>query len=165
MRTSTNHSLFSWQGTGAERGPFAQSPTEFRHCKDFTVRKEHLLDFLITNRGLRINLPLISVEDRNFAAVLDCHGLDDCRLAIYLKEVCPEVYRRVWCIEELCRIDLSKIIPTPKTVYIKLAVLRTFSRDRSMIQGDRYLFRVDFRAALQHGFCLEQHHSPNDKFQ
>jgi hypothetical protein len=72
MRTSTDHSLFSWRGTGEEQGPFARSPTEFRHCKDFTVGKEHSLDFLMTNRGLRINLPLMSVEDGNFAAVLDC---------------------------------------------------------------------------------------------
>ena len=165
MRTSTDHSLFSWRETGAERGPFARSPTEFRHCKDFAVGKEHSLDFLMTNRGLRINLPLMSVEDGNFAAVLDCHGPDDCRLAIYLKEVRPGVYRRVRCTEELRRIDPGEMIPTPKTVYIEPAAPRTFSRDRSMIQKDGYSFRVDFGAALRHGFCLEQHHSPDDKFQ
>ena len=91
MRTSTDHSLFSWRGTGAERGPFARSPIEFQHCKDFTIGKEHSLDFVMTNRGLRITLPLISAEDGHFAAVLDCHGPDGCRLAIYLKEVHPEV--------------------------------------------------------------------------
>lgn len=29
MRASTDHSLFSWRGPGAERGPFARSPAEF----------------------------------------------------------------------------------------------------------------------------------------
>jgi hypothetical protein len=159
MRTSTDHSLFSWRGTGAERGPFARSPIEFQHCKDFTIGKEHSLDFVMTNRGLRITLPLISAEDGHFAAVLDCHGPDGCRLAIYLKEVHPEVYRRVRCTEEFRRIDPGEMISTPKTVYIEQAVPRTFGRDRVMIQFDGYSFRVDFRSALRHGFCLEQHHS------
>jgi hypothetical protein len=165
MRASTDHSLFSWRGTGAERGPFAQSPAEFRHCKDITVGKEHSLDFLMTNRGLRINLPLISVEDGNFAAILDCEGPDDCRLAIYLREVRPEIYRRVRCTEELRRIDPGEIIPTRKIVYIEPAVSRLFSRDQSMIRDEEYSFRVDFRAALRHGFYCEQHHNPDYKFQ
>jgi hypothetical protein len=165
MRTSTDHSLFSWRGTGAERGPFAWSPAEFRHCKDITVGKEHSLDFSMTNRGLRINLPLISVEDGNFAAILDSQGPDDCRLAIYLKEVRPEVYHRVRCTEELRRIDPTEVIPSPKTVYIEPAVSRLFSRDQSMIREDEYSFRVDFRAALGHGFCCEGHYNPDDKFQ
>jgi hypothetical protein len=105
------------------------------------------------------------VEDGNFAAVLDCHGPDDCRRAIYLKEVRPEVYRRVRCNEELRRIDPGEVIPAPKTVYIEPAVPRTLGRDRWKPQEDGYSFRVDFRAALLNGFCLEQHHSPDDKFQ
>jgi hypothetical protein len=119
----------------------------------------------MTNRGLRINLPLISVEDGNFAAILDCEGPDDCRLAIYLREVRPEIYRRVRCTEELRRIDPGEIIPTRKIVYIEPAVSRLFSRDQSMIRDEEYSFRVDFRAALRHGFYCEQHHNPDYKFQ
>jgi hypothetical protein len=165
MKTSTDHSLFSWRGPGAERGPFARSPAEFRHCKDLTAGKGHSLDFSMTNRGLRIDLPLMTVEDGNFAAVLDCHGPDDCRRAIYLKEVRPGVYRRVRCTEELLRVDPDEEIPTPKTVYIEPAVPRTLGRDRLMPQEDGYSFRVDFRAALVNGFHLEQRHSPDGNFQ
>lgn len=165
MKISTDHSLFSWRGSGAERGPFARTPTEFRQCKDFTAGKGHSLEFSMTNRGLRIDLPLVRVEDGNFAAVLDCLGPDNRRLAIYLKEVRPEVYRRVRCTEEFPRIDHSETISAPKTVYIEPAVPRILGRDRSIPQTDRYSFRVDFRAALLNGFCLERHHSPDDKLQ
>lgn len=164
MKTSTDHSLFSWQGAGAERGPFAKSPTEFRHCKDFTSGEGHALDFSMTNRGLRIDLPLIKAEDGHFAAVLDCRGLDDCRRAIYLKEVRPGVYRRVRC-TELRRIDPGDLIPTPKTVYVEQAAPRTLGRDRSKLLEDRYTFRIDFRDASLNGFSLEQRHFPDDKFQ
>jgi len=34
-----------------------------------------------------------------------------------------------------------------------------------MPQRDGYIFRVDFTSALINGFSLEQHHSPDDKFQ
>ncbi|KAK5558100.1 hypothetical protein LTR46_004279 [Exophiala xenobiotica] len=165
MKTSTDHSLFSWRGPGAERGPFARSPTEFRHCKDFTAGEGHSLDFSMTNRGLRIDLPLVIVEDGNFAAVLDCRGPDNFRRAIYLKEVRPKVYRRVRCTEELRRIDPGEVISTPTTVYIEPAIPRTLGRDRSMPRKDGYSFRVDFRAALLNSFSLEQHYSPDDKFQ
>lgn len=118
----------------------------------------------MTNRGLRIDLPLMRLEDGNFAAVLDCHGQDNCRRAIYLKEVCGGVYRRIRCAEELRRIDPGEVIPPPKTVYIEPAVPRILGRDRPVPQGDRYAFRVDSKAALLLGFCLEQHHSPDEKF-
>ena len=54
------------------------------------------------------------------------------------------------------------MIPTPKTLYIEASAPRTFGRDRVMIRVDGYSFRVDFKAILQHGFSLEQHHSPDD---
>jgi hypothetical protein len=163
MRTSTDHSLFSWVGPGIERGPFARSPEEFRHCKDISVGKSHSLDFSLTNRGLRIDLPLIKLGDGNFAAVLDVYGRDQCRRAIYLKEERAGVYRRVRCTEELHKLGPSEVIPALTTVYIEPAVPRILGRDRPPPQGDEYSFRKDFRAALLHGFCLKQYYSIDEQ--
>ncbi|KAF1995521.1 HET domain-containing protein [Amniculicola lignicola CBS 123094] len=162
MRTSTDHSLFSWVGPGIERGPFAQSPEEFLHCKDISIRESHSLDFSLTNRGLRIDLPLMRLQDGNFAAVLDVYDQDHRRRAIYLKEQRAGVYRRVRCTEELHKVGPSEMIPAPKTVYIEPAVPRILGRDRPPPQGDEHSIRIDFKAALLQGFCLEQYYSIDD---
>jgi hypothetical protein len=83
-------------------------------------------------------LPLIELDQGNFAAVSDCQGLDDCQRAIYLKEMRLRIYRRVRCAEELFRIGPDEIIPAPKTVNIEPAVPRTLGRDRLMPQLHSY---------------------------
>jgi hypothetical protein len=117
------------------------------------------MDFSMTNRGLRIDLPLISAEEGTFVAVLDFRGQDNCRRAIYLKEVPqrPGVYRRVRCAEELRRIGPDQIIPPPETVFIKSTLDRTLTLgDRAFIR-ELYVLLVDFITTLTHGFYIEQH--------
>jgi len=84
MRESDDQSLFAW-GLGIpldespnEGGLFARSPDAFRHCGSITFwgqlstgRPTH---YFPTNKGLRIELPLVPAEadDDTAYAVLDC---------------------------------------------------------------------------------------------
>lgn len=112
----------------------------------------------MTNRGLRINLPLISVENKVWAAVLDCRGPDLCRYAIYLEEVHGGVYRRIRC-HELLQISDSEDVPSPTTVYIHLSVSRILGRDRPQPQGT-YYFYVFKDINRRDVTC--RHYSPDD---
>lgn len=166
IKTSTDHSIFAWtaetksEGHLGERGAFGCSPMEFRSCTDLNVSESNSTDFSMTNRGLRIDLPLISAEDGTFLAVLDCCGEDNCRRAIYLKEVPqrPGVYRRVRCAEELCRIGPDQIIPPPKTLFIESAMERSITLGDRLFTGQQYVLLVEFTTTLTHGFHVEQHH-------
>jgi hypothetical protein len=163
IKASTDHSVFSWRGPGEERGPFALSPAEYQTCKHFTAGDGYSSEFSMTNRGLRIELPLIRRKDGVLAAVLDCRESDDCRRAIYLKEVRRGVYRRVRCAEELLRISLEEDIPAPETLYIERAISRTLGRDRP--KDKAYSFRVHSANALLKGFYVRQHYSPDNRSQ
>ncbi|KUJ15824.1 HET domain-containing protein [Mollisia scopiformis] len=159
IKTSTDHSLFNWQGNGVERGPFARSPAEFQDCNYVSIGKQPSLEFLMTNRGLRISLPLMSLGDGNVAAVLNCYGLGGFRLAIYLKNVRDDVYRRVRSTEMIRRLDRNATIPLPRTISIESAVPRLFGRDRQTVQSTGFQFQVNFEAASRLGFRLK-HCSP-----
>ncbi|KAL5372029.1 hypothetical protein DPSP01_013802 [Paraphaeosphaeria sporulosa] len=166
MRTSTDHSLFSWKSPNdergpRERGPLAVNPVEFVACQQVRLLERiHSRDFLMTNRGLRMRLPLIEVQDGALAAVLDCMGDDDRRLAIFLKEVHPKVYHRIRC-SEVLTIDDTVSIPAPKSIYLGSAAPRTLGRDLTIPETYRYLFDVDFSGVMGRGFNLEKHHNPD----
>lgn len=165
LKTSTDHSLFTWRGPGTERGPFARSSAESRTCTDVTMGKEFSLEFLMTNRGLCITLPLMSSENGNVAALLDCQAPNGRRLAILLKEVRPNGCRRVRSAEDILKIDPSETIPEPKTFFIEAMTPRTVDQGCQTKLQDGYTFRVDFTSVLEQNFCLKDYHSPDDKFQ
>lgn len=164
IKTSNDHSLFSWRGLGPERGVLAQSPAEFEHCRYFTAGTGNSSEFSMTNRGLRIDLPLIANEDGTFAAVLDCLGPEGNRRAIYLKKVHDhdDIYRRDRSAEDLRMIDSGEAIPAPQTVYIESGITQSLGRGRLIQKNYGYKVQVDFGSALRHGFSLRQHYSPDD---
>ncbi|OAK97067.1 HET domain-containing protein [Phaeosphaeriaceae sp. SRC1lsM3a] len=159
MKTSTDHSLFSWVGPGPNRGPLARSPEEFRKSKDFLIGSSPSSEFSMTNRGLRIDLPLMQLGDGTFAAILDVYDRQNCRYAIYLEQQSPGVYRRIRYTESLHKVGPSETLPAPETIYIESAVPRILGRDQPLPRGNEYELRIDFRTALLYGFCLEKYYS------
>lgn len=80
MKTSDDHTLFAWTEPGdgrrlITRGLLADSPTEFADSGDI-VKSEPFLKgapYSMTNKGLRIELPLLPAGDQVHLAVLNCH--------------------------------------------------------------------------------------------
>ncbi|KAI2488086.1 HET domain-containing protein [Pyrenophora tritici-repentis] len=160
MKRSTDHTLFTWRGAGTERGPLAQSPEELRDCRGFVEGKQDSTDFSMTNRGLRINLPIVEGKGGSLVAILNCVDAENRRLGIYLKRTRPDVYHRIRCADELPMIDSDEELPTPETLYIVPAAPRTLGRDRWQPNPAEYTFKVDFRSVSLNGFSLQQHYSP-----
>ncbi|KAF2801912.1 HET-domain-containing protein [Mytilinidion resinicola] len=117
MRKSSDQSLFAWNTSPFDHycahgsGPLAPSPFEFRGCGHI-VRSQvnEQSEYSLTNRGLRITLPLLREINREGAApavleytssqdivygatviigLLDCFRPDGTRIGIYLTQVRP----------------------------------------------------------------------------
>jgi hypothetical protein len=84
MRTTYDHSLFAWQLRGPSRGLFAASPDQFYGCSDVAtmdynryalqfVNTDPKPEYTLTNFGIRIQLPLLQLDDGNvYKAYLAC---------------------------------------------------------------------------------------------
>jgi hypothetical protein len=113
----------------------------------------------MTNRGLRIDLPLVNVEKELWAAVLDCRGTNSCRYAIYLRKVRAGVYSRIRC-HELLQISDSDDLPPPTTIYIGSNVSQIQGRDRPKLR-EKYCFRVCKVSNRSNVTWLARHYSPD----
>jgi len=78
MKTSDDHTLFAWTEQGDEhrwitRGVLADSPAEFINSDDIIQSKPILesTPYSMTNKGLRIELPLFKINDRVHFAILN----------------------------------------------------------------------------------------------
>lgn len=75
MKHSDDHTLFAWsRNQGCYRGLLAESPAEFRSCKNVTRSSPKLnrTPYSITNIGLSIELCLIPWAMETYLAALDC---------------------------------------------------------------------------------------------
>jgi hypothetical protein len=99
MKTSDDHTLFMWTESGDKRfrmtrGLLADSPSEFINSGDI-IRSEPVLKgdpYSMTNKGLRIELPIIPTGIQVHFAVLNCHRSSNISdsgelLGIFLKQV------------------------------------------------------------------------------
>jgi hypothetical protein len=96
MKTSDDHTLFAWTRQSHEhsrptRGLLADSPVEFIESGDI-IRSEPILKsapYSMTNKGLRIELPLLQAKSQQCLAILNCHRLSNVNefLAIGLKQI------------------------------------------------------------------------------
>ncbi|CAK7208832.1 hypothetical protein SBRCBS47491_000237 [Sporothrix bragantina] len=75
LKDTTDHTIFSWKGDGYPSGMFARSPADFVSALDMSKQPSGAQNSAssLTNRGLRIELPLVPtpVPDM-YAAVLNC---------------------------------------------------------------------------------------------
>lgn len=78
IRTSDDQSLFAWQGGASERGALsgllAESPKQFADAGDVVVHSSafELEPYSMTNKGLRIQLPMRQENDLIYSAALNC---------------------------------------------------------------------------------------------
>lgn len=96
MKTSDDHSLFAWtdqprdKGRWTTRGLLANSPAEFVNVGD--IRRSNPVaksaPYSMTNKGLRIELPILPLGNQVYFAFLNCQKSpsDDNLHGIFLKE-------------------------------------------------------------------------------
>lgn len=133
MKTSDDHTLFAWTESGDKRrwitrGLLADSPSEFVDSGDI-IRSEPVLrgaPYSMTNKGLRIELPLFPIDDPVHFAIINCHRSSnvsdaDELLGIYLKQVSSgneEYFARIFT-DELDAVQKEKSAKCEqKPVYI-----------------------------------------------
>ncbi|KAB8215362.1 HET-domain-containing protein [Aspergillus novoparasiticus] len=83
MRDSDDQTLFAWENEDISKehpsGLLARSPADFRSCSDIVpfFFSNNGTPFALTNRGIRMHLPLIRVEQGSEATtmlILECHS-------------------------------------------------------------------------------------------
>ncbi|KAL1902904.1 hypothetical protein Sste5346_000816 [Sporothrix stenoceras] len=75
IKETNDQTIFSWTGDGDPSGMFARSPADFVPAQDSARIISNLQnpEFSLTNRGLRIQLPLAETPIRNvYVAILNC---------------------------------------------------------------------------------------------
>jgi len=94
MKTTTDHSLFAWSSAGmlSEPGALATTPDRFEQSGNYRrLAGEDESSFEMTNLGLRISLPCVSIispdgSNSRFACLQCKHDSQDSQLGIWLLE-------------------------------------------------------------------------------
>jgi hypothetical protein len=104
LSQTTDLSIFAWKASDSSkehRGMLAESPVEFLHCKHIEPNDSQFCfrdEISLTNRGLKIRIPL--TFDGNGTYIMDLHCYDEDaqsgasqRLGIYLQRALDTYYR------------------------------------------------------------------------
>ena len=145
LKSSDDHSIFAWTGDSQRgvSGLLARSPKDFGSCSNIgrIHDEEETLPFSMTNKGLRITLPLIPINGL-FLAVLNCRRRSYCQLAVYLQKVENKhsvYYRRV----HTTVMEEVKAEPRDMTeVYIKETDPSLFDVSQWMKNEAPYIFSI-----------------------
>ena len=101
IKQTNEHTIFAWEtsDTWQHTSIFAPSPAPFMNTADLqrTVARvrEELTTHEITNHGLRITFPCISVDHSRVIAVLDCTASVGKHVGLWLERLDSGVYRRL----------------------------------------------------------------------
>ncbi|KAF2491082.1 hypothetical protein BU16DRAFT_621738 [Lophium mytilinum] len=98
IKVSTEESIFAWHGTNEYPGALAESPADFHGMGDVKFLNPILVvlndEYYVTNRGLRMQLPIKNIENGQSISLLACtddtgrRGMGIRRyMGIYLSEV------------------------------------------------------------------------------
>lgn len=156
IKETSDQTIFGWQGDGFHYGVFAKSPVDFEDFDNLTPIPSipsivETPPYSMTNRGLHIQASLISLPERRFAAILECHVALDYsgRLGIPLLSTTnptrfvrdssskPEMYTH----KEIRKAEL-------RTIYIQ--------KSRTDLNEPIYQYpcRVQAKSILPHGYTL-----------
>lgn len=125
--------LFAWQAERANqdesgqsasqkyRGILAKSPAEFANSGDVVPRSDHRFneEFVMTNKGLRINADLAKGSGGDYILTLNCfrQGQPEQNIGIYMKHHGASVYARYKPQELAVAAEWETVSPT-KRIYI-----------------------------------------------
>lgn len=151
--------LFAWQAVGTDqggsgqsasqkyRGILAKSPAEFANSGDVVPRSDHRFneEFVMTNKGLRINADLAQGYGGDYILILNCfrRGRPEQNIGIYLKHHGASVYARDKP-QEFAVAAEWKTMLHPKSIYITKNINQAISA--SVDQVRRHAIRC------RHGF-------------
>jgi hypothetical protein len=158
IKKSADQSIFAWTGQSIF-GYFADNLRNFEHCSNIVA--EESTEFQITNRGLRIELPLVPTGYGSFDGILACrHKTTNDRIKIPLIRTKSGRFHRYLSHDNMYY-PASKQIPTPEVIYITEP--RRGHPDKGHYQDhywgidDIHHIQVDFVPLLHAGFQLEDY--------
>jgi hypothetical protein len=154
VRQSSDQSVFAWRGEGDDRGPFALSPDEFRDCADISTSTS--TEFVMTNRGLKMDLPVFEDHNGVRGAVLSvvdtkAEGLP---VVVFLKRTPSGRFRRTRC-NELGHFRASAK-PETGTVYFATEDPLTFDAGQWTKDTQTYSMAVNVHLGPGCGFELAE---------
>ncbi|KAI9147071.1 Vegetative incompatibility protein [Paramyrothecium foliicola] len=162
IKKSADQSIFAWHDSSIF-GPFAWHHHNFRNCGNIVADESS--EFQLTNRGLRIELPLIPVGEGFYDAFLACHDkTTNERVAITLRKTPSGRFERFSFSNGFpsYRFSPESIeIPKPQPIYIAEPPRGHPNKQHYQehywgIDGIHYI-RVDYSSLLDTGFELEDH--------
>jgi hypothetical protein len=102
IKQTNEHTIFAWEPTEdiwRQQSIFAPSPALFKNTADlqptFSAVHRRSETHEMTNRGLRITLPCISIDDNRVIAVLNCMSSAGKYIGIWLERTGPGTYQRL----------------------------------------------------------------------
>lgn len=148
--------LFAWQAVktneedGASqkyRGILAKSPTEFANFGDVVPRSDHKFneEFVMTNKGLRINAELAKGSGGDYILSLNCskRGQPEQDIGIYLKHHGASVYARDKP-QEIAVASEWKAVSHRKNIYITKNINRAISASVDRVRHNAIRCRHGF---------------------
>ena len=159
IKSSDDQSLFAWIDTDASptslHGLLATSPSQFAFCHDILPYQDWQprTPYLMTNRGLQIELPILWREEDTYVAALDCpcppDYSDTTFLAIYLKKMSKVS-------DQYARVKVGTLAEVsergkPKTIYIHPSGIVPHNAVEGLFPK-HYVQLRGFRAPSNHAF-------------
>ncbi|KFY15483.1 hypothetical protein V492_01959 [Pseudogymnoascus sp. VKM F-4246] len=155
VKDTNDLTLFAWQAMGANqegiipsvplkyRGILAKSTAEFANSGNIVPRSDHRFndEFVLTNKGLRINAGLATGNSGDYILSLKCSrsGYSKQDIGIYLRHHGANLFARDKP-QELAARGASNSLPYPKTIYITKNIANT-AISASVDQSRRHAIR------------------------
>jgi hypothetical protein len=161
MSSSNDHSIFAWKASGKdstkESGLLASSPADFANSDDIQQFNYNMTPspYFMTNRGLRIDLPLVPVEAHNnrFQALLNCRRpRDNTPLGIYVEKRENDEFVRVQPAELF--VSDKALAPPATRIFVKQKDPSMFALAEWMRRKGAYKIEVKSPSWNQHGIEL-----------
>ncbi|KFA56503.1 hypothetical protein S40293_01152 [Stachybotrys chartarum IBT 40293] len=157
INRSSDESIFAWAKALDKSGALASSPADFANCRDIERVKKASGEFQMTNKGLRIQLPLVPLGENVWAGILSCDNRRGFRCGIKLMEREKGEYNRVEC-SEIYWHNRHEALPDSQTVYITDLRNSAFDLYDWMIPSrwsEKYRTVVDLSSALRSGYHVD----------
>ncbi|KAH7142640.1 HET domain protein [Dactylonectria estremocensis] len=153
---SNDFSLFAWKASADDhqmyRGVFATSPSEFRGSASIRVVRDAVFnpEFLMTNKGLRMNTSIFAGQSRAYFLGLNCSESQTSdsnaqEVGIWIQQRGGGVYSRVRC-HEYAALPPGQVAKLGR-IFLSRRISPSLSEELESSQNHAFVFRNGFNEA------------------